>query len=637
MRTAPRSNNQRPFKTMKTILVTGSDTGVGKTHVVAALARILAWYGNRVQIIKVIETGRPEGGLDTGDAERAREMAGVEARACTWESFAAPLSPAIAAEKEGRRVSVERLASRVADIPPCDWAILEGAGGIATPLDEDGRDWADFGRAVGADHVVVVVPDRLGAINQARLSYGRARETGLRAGIWFNAPEPVDPAVTESNRTVLTQLGIPIWADQRFEALLPDRPEEVMALFTLWAENGAPNRIPSAPEPQPAGPERDRVIQRCREKLKARERQNLKRTLRVTPRHGGWLNLADNDYLELAQDSAVLDAAAAAVKRHGTSASASPLITGWGEIHQELIETLGRWHGFQSGLLWSSGFAANSALLGVLPGPGDVVLADRLIHHSMIAGILRSGARLVRYDHLRLDRLERHLAEKSGDAGAVFVVTESVFSMDGDYPDLVAMAELKRRFGFCWMVDEAHGLGWYGAKGAGLVRAAGVEHSVDILVGTLGKALASGGAYSLFHDDALRDSLVNEAGEFIYSTALPPANAAAALAAVGRLEALSPGQGEWQQTSRWFRRTLQDEGWSVPDGDSPIVPVRLDDPEAALSVAEALRQQRILAGAVRPPTVPKGTSRLRFSLKRSFSRADGERVLRVLASWRADR
>src|SRR6185369_14389751 len=107
-----------------------------------------------------IETGRPEGGLDTGDAERAREMAGVEARACTWESFAAPLSPAIAAEKEGRRVSVERLVSRVTEIPPCDWAILEGAGGIATPLDEDGRDWADFGRAVGADHVVVVVPDR---------------------------------------------------------------------------------------------------------------------------------------------------------------------------------------------------------------------------------------------------------------------------------------------------------------------------------------------------------------------------------------------------------------------------------------------------------------------------------------------
>jgi len=377
-------------------------------------------------------------------------------------------------------------------------------------------------------------------------------------------------------------------------------------------------------------------LERCRSELEEREKKSRRRRLRVTTPEAGELNLADNDYLDLARDPAVIAAAAAAVARYGTSASASPLITGWREPHERLVTALGTWHGFACGLLWSSGYAANSAVLGALPQNGDLVLADRLVHHSIVAGMLRSGARVQRYPHLRLDELERHLA--AGSTGRpVFVVTESLFSMDGDYPDLGRLADLKRRYGFCWILDEAHALGWYGPAGAGLARAAGVESDVDVLVGTLGKALASGGAYTLLRDDTVRDYLVNLAGEFIYSTALPPANAAAAEAALERIRLLAAGQAEWQASSRDFRTALRAAGWTVPEGDSPIIPVRLDDEESALSLAEFLRAEGIRAGAVRPPTVPAGTSRLRFSLKRTFHLEDATRVLGAMEAWRKRR
>ena len=378
-------------------------------------------------------------------------------------------------------------------------------------------------------------------------------------------------------------------------------------------------------------------VARFRADLADRERRQLRRRLRLTIPAPGELNLADNDYLDLARDPAVAAAAAAAAGLYGASASASPLVTGWREAHARLAAALGAWHGLPHGLLWSSGYAANSAVLGTLPAAGDLVLADRLIHHSLVAGILRSGARLQRYGHLDLDELERRLAEAAPSGRAVWVVTESVFSMDGDYPDLARLAALKRRFGFCWILDEAHALGWYGPDGAGQARGAGVEGQVDVLVGTLGKALASGGAYTLFRDEAVRDCLVNLAGEFIYSTGLPPPSAAAAHAALERMRTLAAGQAEWQGASRAFRAALRAAGWAAPEGESPIVPVRLDDEGAALALADHLGTAGIRAAAIRPPTVPAGTSRLRFSLKRSFGPRESERVLAAMAAWRERR
>jgi len=268
----------------------------------------------------------------------------------------------------------------------------------------------------------------------------------------------------------------------------------------------------------------------------------------------------------------------------------------------------------------------------VLPAKGDLVLADRLIHHSMIAGLLRSGARLQRYRHLDLDQLEEMLFGAGGRT--VFVVTESVFSMDGDYPDMGRMAALKRRHGFFWIVDEAHGLGWYGAQGAGLARAAGVEGDIDILVATLGKTLASGGAYTLFRDEAVRDHVMNMAGEFVYSTAMPPTAAAGAAAALARVRELSADQANWQAMSRRFRGQLRADGWDALAGDSPVVPVRIGEAERVVSLANALREAGIIVAAVRPPTVPEGTSRLRFSLKRTFHENDAARVLAAMDAWR---
>jgi 8-amino-7-oxononanoate synthase len=615
---------------MRAILVTGSDTGVGKTHATAALARLLAVGGARVQIVKVVETGATAG--NEGDAARAQRLAGGVGEIFTLASFPVPLAPASAAALAGQKLSLEILVERARALPVCDWRIFEGAGGIATPIDDGARDWADFAAALEVDAVVIVVPDRLGAINQARLAFARASSSKLRAGVWLNATAPVGCDVAESTRAGLRTAGVPLWAEQGYEAALQNKPHELVERLN--------ETVPLMTNDQGSmtnDPRSTNWLERCRRALAERDEKKLRRTLRVTARREGDLNLADNDYLDLARDPALAAAVAAAVAEHGTSASASPLITGWREPHARLVEALCAWHGFACGLLWSSGYAANSAVLGGLPARGDLVLADRLIHHSMVAGLLRSGARLQRYEHLNLGQLEEQLARAQPSGRTIFVVTESVFSMDGDYPDLARMAELKRRHGFCWIVDEAHALGWYGPEGAGLVRVAGVESAVDILVGTLGKTLAAGGAYTLFREEVLRDYFVNTAGEFIYSTGFPPANAAAALTALGRARALAGQQAEWQERSRAFRAALQAAGWSVPVGESPVVPVRLDDEDAALSLAGALREAGIYVAAVRPPTVPAGTSRLRFSLKRTFTHADMERVLAAMAAWRARR
>jgi 8-amino-7-oxononanoate synthase len=582
---------------MRTIFVTGTDTGIGKTRVVAALARLLSAQGGRIQIVKALETGW--GDPDESDARKAWRLAGTSADACTLVSFKAPLSPLAAAAAEGRRFTLAELQERLEALPACDWRIIEGAGGLAVPLMADGRDWIDFAKLVEVDpRVVLVVPNRLGAINQARMAHAYAEARGLEPLIWLNENAPVDADVSESNFTGLCASGLTPFAIQHHGDLLPENPSAVVTALTEVFVG----RVEAATC--------DGVAARCRDMLATREQQGLRRALRVFAPAADGLNLADNDYLALAHDAEIAVAVARAAVDHGTSASASPLITGWHAPHERLVETLCAWHGLPHGLLWSSGYAANAAILGTLPVKGDLVLADRFIHHSMVAGLLRSGARLKRYPHLDLDALETELS-RAGCGRTVFVVTESVF-----YTGL------------------AHALGWYGPQGAGLVREAGVERDVDVLVGTCGKALASGGAYALFNDEAVRDALVNLAGEFVYSTGLPCTTVAAAEAAVGRIRKLATSQAEWRVQSRVFRAALRAEGWDAPEGDSPIVPVKLGAAEDAVALAAALRERGIFAAAVRPPTVPAGTSRLRFSLKRTFGAAEAERVLAVLREGR---
>jgi 8-amino-7-oxononanoate synthase len=346
------------------------------------------------------------------------------------------------------------------------------------------------------------------------------------------------------------------------------------------------------------------------------------------------VNLADNDYLGLAHDPVVKNAVRAALDAGPVSAASSPLVRGYSETHASLESALCAWHGFPSGIIWNTGFTANQTVLGTLAAPGDLIFVDRLAHHSLLAGILKAGAKFTRFPHNDLDVLERLLDETAAPERVRWVVTESVYSMDGDSPDFRRLAELKRRHGFHWLLDEAHALGWYGALGQGRAAEAGVAGDVDILVGTLGKALGAMGAYSLFHDATLRAALINRAGEFIYSTYLSPLLAAAALAALDRVRELSPRAENWRAQSRRFRAALRAHGWETPDGDSPIVPVVIGEDTAVAALGQHLLERGFAVGAIRPPTVPAGTARLRLSLKSTTTWADLEALLDALNAWR---
>ena len=361
------------------------------------------------------------------------------------------------------------------------------------------------------------------------------------------------------------------------------------------------------------------LLQRLRQSLAQREGSSLRRKLTARASADSRVNLADNDYLGLSRDPVVVAAAVAALQEWGASSSASPLVTGYTEIHQQLEHTLAAWQGYEYGLVMNTGFSANSAVLGGLPKKGDLILADRLVHASMLDGIMASGARLRRFAHNDLDALELMLHEEPALDGVIFVVTESVYSMDGDSPDLKRLASLRKRFGFCWVLDEAHATGWYGATGSGLQEAQGAFAAADIVVGTLGKGLGSQGAYVLSHAPEVRDALINFAGEFVYSTYLAPSCAAAALAAVERVKGMSAERAELHALSHSWRDGLVEAGFAVPSGDSPIIPLILGDSDVTLKYATALRAAGFMVSAIRPPTVPVRTGRIRISLRRGLS------------------
>lgn len=369
---------------------------------------------------------------------------------------------------------------------------------------------------------------------------------------------------------------------------------------------------------------------RIDDELALRASQGMERSLRVFFDEETQLNLANNDYLELAKNPEVIRAGQKALERWGGSASASPLVTGYGEAHEALLNKLFGWYRIPFGMLWNTGYAANHAVLSQLPSRGDLVLADRLIHNSMIQGILASGARLIRYDHCDMKHLSDLLNQHAQRFEQVFVVTESVFSMDGDYPDLRGIAELKDKHDFFWVLDEAHAIGWFGDRGCGVAEAAGVMGEVDALIGTLGKGLGSMGAFALFRQERYVRYLIQTAGEFIYSTYLSPVCAAMADKAIDLVSRMQKQRKVAHRQSMQFRKSLLELGLNVPVGDSPVVPVLLNEPAATLSVARQLEEWGVRVGAIRPPTVPVGGSRLRLSLKLNFNEERQKRILDAL-------
>ncbi len=374
----------------------------------------------------------------------------------------------------------------------------------------------------------------------------------------------------------------------------------------------------------------DSLNERLQKELERLRRENLER--RVVLRQGVRLDLCSNDYLRLRTHPDVLAGARRAAEQYGAGSGASPLLAGFMPCHQELLDRLRRWKGKPHGMLFNAGFLANQAVIHHLPGKNDCVLADKLVHHSIVQALTRGPARFKRYRHLDLNHLELLLEDNRGGHETLFVVTESVFSMDGDHPDLNQLAALKKKYDFVWVLDEAHGTGVYGPTGGGLAEEAGVLEDVDILVGTLGKALASMGAYVLSSSPAVIDYLTNRAGEFIYSTFLSPAQAGAAIEALNIVQVAGKERKELRMLSRWFRERLKAKGWTTIGGDSPIVPVLAGDSARVLKLRDALLEKGILVGAVRPPTVPAGTARLRVSLHADVTREQLEDVLAILGN-----
>ena len=365
------------------------------------------------------------------------------------------------------------------------------------------------------------------------------------------------------------------------------------------------------------------------EQLQALRAQSLHRKLREIGTAQGpevqvvgqqLANFSSNDYLGLANEPLLRDAAAAAIAEFGVGAGASRLISGTQSPHVRLEAALAKWKGAQAALCFSSGYAAAVGTVPALVGKEDVVVLDKLSHASLIDGAKLSGAAVRVFPHNHLGKLESHLewARRERPEARVLVVTESVFSMDGDRAPLRALVGLKRRFGAMLLLDEAHAIGVIGANGRGLAAEENLTREIDVQMGTLSKALGVSGGY-ICGSHSLVEWLVNRARSFIFSTAPPPAFAAAANAAV---DFLRSDAGEQRRLQLWDRiETLREAlpeisppiEMPLPNG-SAIHPLHVGDEQAAIDLARSLQAEGFLVPAIRYPTVAKGAARIRITV-----------------------
>lgn len=361
------------------------------------------------------------------------------------------------------------------------------------------------------------------------------------------------------------------------------------------------------------------IIQRRIDELRE---QGLFRSLKTVSGSGPLVELADrqalllcsNNYLGLAEHPRLKQASAEAAIRYGASSGASRLVSGSMPLHEELEAEVADWKGSETALVFNSGYAANTGVIAALAGRGDVIFSDRLNHASIIDGALLSGARLVRYPHNDVLALERLMTEHVGN-GLRLIVTDGVFSMDGDLAPLAQLAACARSHGALLMVDDAHGGGVLGEQGRGTADLLDVAGDVDIRMGTFGKALGSFGAY-IATSRLLRDYLINRARSFVFSTSLPPAVTAASLEAL-RLVRSAEGErlrAELAENVTLFRGLLRGQGFAIPAAPTPIIPIQVGDPVTTMEFSRRLLERDILLQGIRPPTVPPGTSRLRCTV-----------------------
>jgi 8-amino-7-oxononanoate synthase len=328
------------------------------------------------------------------------------------------------------------------------------------------------------------------------------------------------------------------------------------------------------------------------------------------------VHFGSNDYLGLAADPRLAQAVIAATQRDGWGSGASPLITGHGERHRQLEQQLADFEGTEAALLFTSGFAANAGTIAALVGPGDVVYSDRKNHASLWDGCRLSRADVRVYHHNDVQHLESLLtkaADHSAQSKRRLIVTDTLFSMDGDLAPLEELVELAERFDAMLMVDEAHATGVFGRHGRGVAEHLGVEDRVPIRIGTLSKALGSIGGFVVGRRKLI-EWLVNRARPYIFSTATPAPVAAAAMAALDIVRDEPQRREQLLAQASALRDTLRRLGWNVGNSASQIIPVMVGEPGRAVELAQQLRDQGFFVPAIRPPTVPDGEACLRISL-----------------------
>ena len=368
--------------------------------------------------------------------------------------------------------------------------------------------------------------------------------------------------------------------------------------------------------------------------LSGLEQQHLLRRLTIVDSYDGprvvingksILLMCSNDYLGLAGHPALRDAARIAMDQYGFGAGGSRLVSGTSALHHELEQRLAAFKGTEAALVFNSGYAANTGIIPAITQKGDVILSDCRNHASIVDGCRLSKAERTVYRHNDMNHVE-YILKESRDARLKLIVTDGVFSMDGDIAPLPELALLAEKYGAILMVDDAHGTGVLGKTGKGTVEHFGLSRGVHIQMGTLGKALGSFGAYVAGNRDLI-DFLVNHARSFIYSTALPPSVCAASIAAIDLVEK-EPMHREklWRNRER-FVSGLTSLGFNIGDSVTPIVPILIGDSEQACKAGDKLIEYGVYATAIRPPTVRPGTARIRATVTASHSDQDIDAAL----------
>ncbi len=374
-------------------------------------------------------------------------------------------------------------------------------------------------------------------------------------------------------------------------------------------------------------------IEYLSKELENLERDSLKRSLRVTEGPQDTfiiidgkkvLNLSGNNYLGLANHPRLKNAAKLSIDKFGTSSSASRLISGNNILYRELENKLSQFKKTESSIVFNSGFMANLGTISALVGKDDHIFSDKLNHASIIDGAILSRAELKRFPHKDLAKLE-DLLKNTPFGKRKLIITDTLFSMDGDIAPLKEMHRLAKRFGAIFMVDEAHATGVFGKTGSGLLEELSICDPEIVQMGTFSKALGSLGGYIAGKKDLI-DYILNKSRSLIYTTALPPAVLASSIEALEIVKDDSLKKALWENI-KFFKAGIKDMGLSIGDSESQIIPIIIGESPLALKFAKGLFDEGIFAQAIRPPTVPQGTSRVRISLMTTHRKEDLESAL----------